>query len=124
MGIKCLKISVFYFLIGICFGLFMSITDKFVYGPSHAHINLLGWVSLALAGLIYHLFPSIATNTLSKIHFWLHNIGLPIMMIALIMNEAGSSGTVPYIATGATIMSLGILCFVINVLGLKNSTAK
>jgi cbb3-type cytochrome oxidase subunit 1 len=122
MGIKCLKIAVVYFLIGIGFGMYMSITHDFAYGSSHAHINLLGWASLALAGIIYHLFPSLSTNTLGKIHFWLHNIGLPIMMIALVMAEAGNSGTTTYIATGASILSLGILNFVVNVLGLKNSS--
>ncbi|PLT30736.1 cbb3-type cytochrome c oxidase subunit I [Peribacillus deserti] len=116
MGIKFLKISVVYFFIGIGFGIFMSSTLKFQYAPSHAHINLLGWTSLALAGIIYYLFPAIADNRLGKIHFWLHNVGLPIMMAGLILLESGVTSAEPVIAIGASIMSIGIVCFVINVL--------
>lgn len=122
MGINFLKISVVYFLIGIGFGMFMSITHKFEYASAHTHINLLGWASFALAGLIYHLFPSLAKNTLSKLHFWLANIGLPIMMISLIILVAGNKSAETFIAIGASILSLGTLCFVINVL--KNLKAE
>jgi hypothetical protein len=125
MGIKFLKISVIYFLIGIGFGMFMAISHKFQYAPSHAHINLLGWASMALAGIIYYLFPSLAQKSLGKVHFWLHNVGLPIMMIGLILLEAGNSSVEPVIAFGASIMSIGIVCFVVNVLvNLKDNTGE
>ncbi|MGE8205800.1 cytochrome-c oxidase [Heyndrickxia sp. NPDC080065] len=122
MGEKLIKISVIYFLIGIGLGMYMSITHHFQYAPSHAHINLLGWASLALAGIIYHQFPDAGNSILGKIHFWLHNIGLPIMIIGLIILEGGNADVEPVIATGATIASVGILLFVINVL--KNVRSK
>lgn len=116
MGINFLKISVVYFIIGIGFGMYMSITQNFEYASAHAHINLLGWASFALAGLIYYLFPTLAENMLGKLHFWLVNIGLPIMMISLLVLIAGNKSAETYIAIGASILSLGILSFVINVL--------
>ena len=122
MGINFLKISVIYFIIGIGFGMFMSIALKFEYASVHAHLNLAGWASFALAGLIYHLFPSLAENALGKLHFWLANIGLPIMLISLITMVAGNPSAEPFIAIGASILTLGILSFVINVL--KNLKAE
>lgn len=122
MGINFLKISVIYFIIGIGFGMFMSISLKFEYASVHAHLNLAGWASFALAGLIYYLFPSLAENVLGKIHFWLANIGLPIMLISLIIFVAGTKSAEPFIAIGASILTLGILSFVINVL--KNLKAE
>ena len=124
MGIRFLKISVVYFIIGVGLGMFMSITHHFEYAPSHAHINLLGWASFALAGLIYHLFPALAEKLLGKLHFWLANIGLPIMMISLIVLESGNASVQPLVAIGASIMSLGILCFVLNVLINLHNTSK
>ncbi|WP_419880805.1 cbb3-type cytochrome c oxidase subunit I [Peribacillus sp. B-H-3] len=124
MGIRFLKISVIYFLIGIGFGMFMSISHKFQYAPSHAHINLLGWTSLALSGLIYALYPALAEKKLAKFHFWLHNIGLPVMMLGLIWLESGNSSVEPLIAAGATVMSLGIICFTVNVLKNLKSTSE
>ena len=40
-------------LCGMSLGIFMGIRGDFTLVPVHAHINLLGWVSLALYGL-YH----------------------------------------------------------------------
>ncbi|MGD8189533.1 cytochrome-c oxidase [Brevibacillus ginsengisoli] len=122
MGIKFIKISVVYFLIGIIMGMFMSITHKIQFAPSHAHINLLGWTSLALAGVIYTLFPRLGLTGLGKWHFWLHNLGLPVMMIGLLVLEAGNPAIEPVIAIGASALSIGVLLFVINVIGnLKGS---
>ncbi|PLT32107.1 cbb3-type cytochrome c oxidase subunit I [Bacillus sp. V5-8f] len=122
MGISFIKSSVVYFLIGIGMGMFMSITHKFQYAPAHAHINLLGWASLALMGLIYHFFPSTGENSLAKVHYWLYNIGLPIMMIGLLLIESGKTAFEPVIAIGASILSIGVIFFVVNVLiNLKNN---
>ena len=38
--------------------MYMSITHSYDYASVHAHVNLLGWASLALAGVIYVLFPA------------------------------------------------------------------
>ncbi|WP_442604037.1 cytochrome-c oxidase [Paenibacillus sp. KN14-4R] len=114
MGIRLIKIASVYFVIGICLGMFMSISHKFDFASIHAHINLLGWASLALAGIIYHLFPNAGRSLLGKIHFWLHNIGLPIMMIGLILLVSDVENMEPIIATGGTLVSIGILLFMIN----------
>lgn len=40
-------------LAGMSLGIFMGIRQDFTLAPVHAHINLLGWVTMALYGL-YH----------------------------------------------------------------------
>lgn len=115
MGAKLIKIASVYFLLAIILGMFMSITQIFEFAPAHAHIALLGWASLALAGIIYTVFPKAEQSGLGKGHFWLHNIGLPIMMAGLLSLEGGVVTAEPVIAIGATITSIGIILFVINV---------
>jgi cbb3-type cytochrome oxidase subunit 1 len=116
MGAKLIKISSIYFVVGVFFGMFMSISHKFQFASVHAHINLVGWVSLALAGLVYHLFPKAAESLLGKTHFWLHNIGLPIMLISLFLLVSGVPNTEPIIAVGGTLTALAVVVFMINVL--------
>ncbi|RBW69360.1 cytochrome-c oxidase [Bacillus taeanensis] len=116
MGINLIKISVVYFLIGVSMGMFMSMSHQFNLTPVHVHINLLGWTSLTLAGLLYHFFPKAGESMLEKIHFWLHNIGLPIMMIGLSFVVYGKLSFEPIIAVGGTITWLSILLFVINII--------
>jgi cbb3-type cytochrome oxidase subunit 1 len=117
MGIRLIKISVVYFAIGILLGYYMSVAHSYDLKGVHVHINLLGWTALTLAGIIYHLFPSLITNKLAKVHFWLHNIGLPIMMISLtVLILTENQSVLPGVAVGATLTVIGILSFVWNVL--------
>jgi hypothetical protein len=116
IAIRFLKIAVAYLMIGVTMGLLMGITHQFQYAPVHADINLLGWASLALVGLIYYVYPQAARTRLARWHFWLHNIGLPIFMVGLFIPHSGHPSTEPVVGIGATITLVGIVLFVINVL--------
>jgi cbb3-type cytochrome oxidase subunit 1 len=116
MGICLIKISAVYFAIGTLLGFYMSIAHSYTLTPVHVHINLLGWTSLTLAGIIYHIFPESAGNKAAQTHFWLHNIGLPIMMIALAFVVLGYEQFITFTAIGATITFSAVLIFVYNVL--------
>jgi cbb3-type cytochrome oxidase subunit 1 len=116
MGIRLLKIAVIYMQIGVAAGLVMGVLHQFQYSPVHAHIGLLGWASLALAGLIYHFYPEAAQTRLAKVHFWLHNLGLPVFMLGLFLLISGSALAEPFVRVGAVTTFAGLLMFTINVL--------
>lgn len=116
IGMTLIKISTIYFVMGILLGYYMSIVHDYALTPVHVHINLLGWTALTLAGILYHLFPQLAASKLGKIHFWLHNIGLPLMMAGLfLMITLQLESLTPVIAGGATLTTAGILFFALNV---------
>lgn len=53
---------------------------------AHAHVNLLGWVEMAIFGAIYYLVPRLVRRPiyslkLVKVHFWMHNVGLVGMVV-------------------------------------------
>lgn len=116
MGIRFIKMAVIYLFIGIAMGMFMSMSHQFNLRPVHTHVNLLGWASMGLAGILYVLFPAAGESKLGKTHFWLHNIGLPVMMLGLAFVTYGKMSFEPLIAIGATITSVGIILFTINIL--------
>ena len=89
--------------------MYMSITHSYDYASVHAHVNLLGWASLALAGVIYVLFPA-GESTAGKVHFG-RTIGLPVMMIGLALLVSGMESVEPVIAVGGVLVTLGILAF-------------
>lgn len=111
-----LKIAVVYLFIGVCTGFYMGITGNFVLAPVHAHLLLLGWATLALAGVIYHLYPAAAGTRLAKIHFWLHNLGLPVFMVGLGSFLVGHAGAMPATIAGASAALVGLAFFMVNVL--------
>jgi cbb3-type cytochrome oxidase subunit 1 len=119
MGIWLIRISVIYLFLGTALGMYMSITENFELSSVHTHISLIGWTTMTLAGIIYYIFPKLAQSILCKIQFILFNIGLPIMLIGLALFLSGL-GSVVVVSVGATITSIAILIFTINVLtGLK-----
>ncbi len=113
MGVRFLRIAVVYLVAGACLGLAMGLKENFVLAPVHAHLLLLGWASLALAGIIYHLHPGAATTRLASVHFWLHNLGLPVFMLGLGLLLTGNDVPV-LLPAGAFAVLLGFVCFAIN----------
>ena len=116
MGLNFLRIAVVYLFIGALMGLVMGMTQKFVLAPVHAHLLLLGWASLAIAGILYHLYPPAAATRLAKLHFWLHNLGLPVFMVGLALLLTGTEAGNPITAIGATVVLVGLALFSANVL--------
>lgn len=100
-------------------GMTMGIMQKFELASVHAHLNLLGWVSMALFGLIYHFYPQAGETKLAKVHFWIHNLAMPIFQVGLAM-EIVSGGKlafiVPIVIIASLITVIGILCFMVNIL--------
>lgn len=108
-------LATLYFVIGVLMGIGMSMAHNYQLMPSHAHINLLGWVSLALFGCIYKAWPALSTSRLASLHFWTYNLALPPMMLFLIMYRLGNAGIEPALAATSLLATLGTGLFAINV---------
>lgn len=55
----CFRAAVVFLAVGMTWGMIMGISQDHSAMPAHAHLNLLGWVSLFLMGLYYRLHPSL-----------------------------------------------------------------
>lgn len=117
MGARWIKLAVLYFIIGIFVGLFMSATIQLQWAAAHAHVNLVGWASTAIIGLVYSVYPKAGRSMIGKWTFWLYNIGLPILLISMFMVQI--PGTIGFAHiftfTGGGALALGIILFIINV---------
>ena len=111
---RFILIAVTYLLVGAGLGVYMGATHAFQFAPVHAHFNLLGWATMALAGLIYDRFPQAGASRLGTVHFWMHNVVLPLSMITLFAAIAGAA--VPDAAMGilAILMWFTLLTFAVN----------
>ncbi|MFO1310989.1 MAG: hypothetical protein U1F41_02880 [Burkholderiales bacterium] len=116
MALQFLRIAVVYLFVGAVLGLYMGITQKFTLAPVHAHLLLLGWASLALAGIVYHLYPGASSTRLARLHFWLHNLGLPVFMAGLGMLLTGTDGAGPVVGSAAIVVLCGLGLFALNIL--------
>ncbi|MEC4749441.1 cytochrome-c oxidase [Methylomicrobium sp. Wu6] len=116
MGITFIRIAVIYLLVGVGLGIYMASSHAFEQRDTHAHANLLGWASLAISGLIYQAFPKLAGHVLAKVHFWLHNFGLPITLIGVALIYGGNPQTgEPMAGIGSSIVALSFVALLFNV---------
>ncbi|MCX9074669.1 MAG: cbb3-type cytochrome c oxidase subunit I [Candidatus Methanoperedens sp.] len=110
--------SLIYLLIGSTMGAVMAI-NSLPLAPSHAHVLLIGWVSMMIFGVGYHLLPVFAGTDLyslrlAEIHFWLQNTGLIGLAFTMPYRYAGESYRTGTIVFGL-ISLLAIYMFVYNV---------
>lgn len=116
MGARFIQVSVLYFLIGVVAGLVMGIAEAFQFTSAHAHVNLLGWASLAIVGVIYSLYPEAGKSRLAGVQFWLHNAGLVLLVVSMILFAVDvKSVGIPFASAGGLLVIASVVLFVINV---------
>src|SRR5882757_3768167 len=105
-----------YVLIGMGFGMYMGASNNFTLAPAHAHLNLIGWVTMALYGTFFALARD-ASKKLAWAVFWLNNAGAAIMFpsLAMVLIQGESSPfLLPLIVS--EFLALGaMLCFAFSV---------
>ncbi len=110
-----LGMSLLWLLAGLVIGLAMAATGDFALRSVHAHVQLLGWVTLCLTGLVYAVLPRAAEGAMARWHLILHNIGLPVMVLALGAYHSGYPAAEPLIALGSISAFAGLLAFALAV---------
>jgi cbb3-type cytochrome oxidase subunit 1 len=115
MSARLIRIAVVYLAIGVTMGIVMGITQQFSLAPVHAHINLLGWASLAIIGVVYRVYPTAGETRLAKIHFWAHNVALPVFMVGLAGMLTGHEQFHVLVDIGATVVCVAIFVFAVNI---------
>jgi cbb3-type cytochrome oxidase subunit 1 len=116
-----IRASLVWFTLGIVLGLAMAAHPAWVvYRPAHAHMNVVGFLTMMLFGVGYQLLPRLFghplhSRALAVAHWWLANAGLA-AIVAGFMLAPHLNGTVSAAVTtaGGVSFTLGALCFVFN----------
>jgi cbb3-type cytochrome oxidase subunit 1 len=74
---------------GVIWGIAMGISEDHSTFSAHAHLNLLGWVSLFLFGIYYHLHPSLDSNRLASMQVWIWIAATIVFSIGVALVNSG-----------------------------------
>jgi hypothetical protein len=107
-----LRLAAVYFAIGVTVGVLMGASGDHTLFPVHAHLNLLGWASMALFGLIGTAYPAASAGRVAGLQFWLHNIGVPLMLGALALRLRGYAAAEPVVGIASLMVAGSVLLFV------------
>ena len=105
--------GVIYVTLGMFFGIWMSASHDHTLSGAHAHLNLVGWVTMALFGVFYHLVPAAAQGMLAKVHFALATIGVWFMVPGIALAIRGQTELPVIIGSFATVASMLLFLFVV-----------
>ena len=97
--------AIVYAILGMSLGLHMGMSKDHSQMPTHAHLLVIGWVSFAMFGIFYHLFPSAASSLLAKAQFWLAQVSLIALVVGLFLIFRGNEAADPI----AGVSSIGLL---------------
>lgn len=110
-----MKAGVIYALAGFALGLIMAAGKDFTLRPVHTHLNLIGWVSMAIYAMYYQLVPSASTMGAARAHFWLANFGLLLMTVSVGLLVSGHEAAEAGAAAGSivSLASLALFIFIV-----------
>ena len=86
---------------GMIWGLVMAISGNHASMPAHAHLNLLGWVSLFLFGIFYRLNPKVEASRLALPQVWMWIVSTVVLAIGVGLVHTGHPTGEPVAAVGS-----------------------
>lgn len=99
---------------GMLWGITMASSGNHTLAGAHAHLNLVGWVTLALFGIYYQLTPQAAASRLAPIHLIVAVLGAVVLVSGIAMAIMGKGETAAII--GSLLTALSMLIFLITLI--------
>jgi hypothetical protein len=103
--------AVVFVIAGMIWGIIMAISEDHSAMSAHAHLNLLGWVSLFLFGIYYRLHPSLEGAKSAIVQVWVWIAGTIILAIGVGLVQTGHAIGDPIAAVASVAVLLDMLLF-------------
>ena len=102
-------------LAGMIWGMYMGSIQDFQLAPAHAHLNLLGWVTMALYGSFYAFTAKTMSNRLAWTNYLVSALGVVVMIPSLaVFLSTGDKAYLAGIGVGSVLNVLGLLIFLVS----------
>lgn len=115
--------GVVYVTAGMIFGIWMSASGDHALAGAHAHLNLVGWVTMALFGIFYHFVPSAAATRLATLHFAIATLGVWFMVPGIALAIQGKTEIPVVIGSFLTLGSMLIFLWTVVTSGKRVAAA-
>lgn len=100
-------------LVGMSWGIQMAATNDHTLAPAHGHLNLIGFVAMAVFGTFYALSPAAAGSRLAGIHYLLTTAAVLVLVPGIALAISGSGETVAKIGSVLALGSMALFTFVV-----------
>jgi hypothetical protein len=105
------RLAVLFVIAGMGMGIGMAATQDHSIMPAHAHLNLLGWVSLFLFGIYYERRPALNASRMAMIQVVLWSVGTVLLTIAVAAIHLGYTAADPVAGISSLTVLVAMLMF-------------
>lgn len=99
-------------LFGMGWGIFMAISEDHSTSPAHAHLNLLGWVSLFLLGVYYRFHPDTDVSKLARFQVSVWAVMSLVIAVGIALIYLGAPLGEPIAAVASIVLFADMALFV------------
>ena len=111
--VSFLRASLVWLGAGVSLGVAMAVHPAWViYRTAHLHMLLLGFVTMMIAGVAYHVLPRFAaaplhSPRLAAIHFIVANVGVALLASGFVVRFHSTAIAMPMLAIGGKLSAAG-----------------
>ena len=115
------KASLTWLGIGVTLGVGMAVHPAWIiYRPAHVHMNLLGFVTMMIYGVAYHVIPRFSghplhNRRLAGWHWWISNSGLALFVLGFLAVPHLGPRAAGLLGVGGVLSALGAYSFIYNI---------
>lgn len=112
-----IKASLIWLTLGVTLGVAMAAHPAWtIYRPAHLHMLVLGFVTMMIYGVAYHVIPRFAGASLYSSrapgwHWGISNIGLAFMIAGFVLRAANAAFGTVILASGGVLSAVGAYTF-------------
>jgi cbb3-type cytochrome oxidase subunit 1 len=119
---RFIRSALVWLAVGVAIGVAMALgpAAALAYRPAHLHAMLLGFVSMMIFGVGYHVFPRFGGRPLhspraAAAHVWVANAGLAGMVAGFLTRVHAPRAGALLLGPGALLSAAGAFLFIYNV---------
>ena len=118
---RFIRSSLVWLGVGVTLGVVMAVHPAAAaFRPAHLHANLLGFVSMMIFGVAYHVMPRFTGKPLHSVraatlHLWVANLGLAGMVSGFILRIYRWGLGAALLAAGGVLAATGAFLFIYNI---------
>ena len=117
---RFIRASLIWLGVGVSIGLWMVLDPgAVIYRPAHMHANLLGFVSMMIFGVAYHVIPRftgmpLRSRRIAGVHLVVANAGLTAMVAGWLLRGSAPDIARVALAGGGVLSAAGAFLFIGN----------
>ncbi len=100
-------------LLGMIWGIQMSATHDHTLSPAHGHLNLIGFVAMAVFGTYYALTSTARKSRLAILHYGLTTAAVLILIPGIALAISGEGEVLAKIGSVLALLSMALFGFVV-----------